>query len=885
MKHQVRVLFHELVDLSPGERERVFGARQVAPEIRAEVESLLGFDSSDVHGLTNSVADAAEQMLRAADGGEVTYCGPYRLVRLLGRGGMGAVYLGERTDGEIQQRAAIKLMSAQGHRPAWRERFLRERQLLASLHHPSIVHVIDAGHTPDGRPYLVMEYVEGMPIDLYAATVALRDRLTLFLRVCDGVSHAHRHLIIHRDLKPSNILVDASGQPKLLDFGIARLLDDTGDMTQTVERLLTPNYASPEQLRGSAQTTATDVYSLGAVLYKLLTGRSPHESESYASQAMEVIAGRKEIPRASGLNPDLSSDVDYILRKALRPEPEERYASVEAFGNDIRGFLESRPVEARSGNTWYRTRKFMRRYRLPVAAAVLVVASLATGLYVANRERAIAQRRFVEVRQLANKLFDIDLEARRFAGSTKTRQLIVDTSLEYLRRLSAEVRGDSELSLEVGNAYMRVARVQGVPISANLGQMDQAEQNLGIAERFVQSVLASEPSNQTAFLRSAQIAHDRMLLARFNGRNDDALALAQKSAEWLQKFSVNTKDKDETDAVMATYMNVAQQQGIGQRFDDALRLARRGTDIARSIHSQPYLGMFLWVSAGVLVRQGDLENALNAIREAVSLLEPRPENIDQGRILNHALALILEGKILGEDQGLSLGRSEEAVVSLERAFEIADHSAHQDTKDQGSRGNLTESGLALADILRHSDPRRALDIYDHVLRHLAEIPNNRSFRRFEVNALARSTAALRALGRGAEVQRRLEAAFARLSELKLYPADKIPLNSETPDALRALANYEAEKGNASRAADIYNQLLHGIQGAHPNPETDLRDALRLSNLYEEAAAVHRRTGHSDVASGLEAQRLELWRGWDGKLPNNGFIRRQWEAVRLAARVP
>jgi serine/threonine-protein kinase len=321
---------------------------------------------------------------------------------------MGAVYMGERADGEIQQKVAIKLLTAEGHRVGWRDRFLKERQLLASLNHPSIVHVIDAGHTGDGRPYLAMEYVDGVPIDLYAERIELHDRLALFLHVCDAVSHAHRRLIIHRDLKPSNILIDASGQPKLLDFGIAKLLEETGDPTQTVERLLTPSYASPEQIRGAIQTTATDIYSLGAILYKLLTGRSPHESEAGTSQAMDIIAGKREIEAPSRVNPDVPTDLDYIAKKALRPEPEERYASVEAFASDIRAFLEFRPVEARSGNAWCRTRKFLRRYWVPVTAAGLVIISLSVGLGMANRERATAQRRFADVRQLANKLFDID---------------------------------------------------------------------------------------------------------------------------------------------------------------------------------------------------------------------------------------------------------------------------------------------------------------------------------------------------------------------------------------------------------------------------------------------------------------------------------------------
>jgi serine/threonine-protein kinase len=312
--------------------------------------------------------------------------------------------LGERSDGEIQQKVAVKLLNAEAGRPDWRDRFLKERQLLASLNHPSVVRVMDAGHTDDGQPFLIMEHVEGTPIDIRAAELPLRDRLTLFLRVCEGVSHAHGRLIIHRDLKPSNILVDRSGQPKLLDFGIAKLLGETGDATRPAERLLTPNYASPEQLRGEVQTTATDIYSLGAILYKLLTGRSPHESDTHTSNAMDVIAGTREIQAPSRLNPDAATDLDYVVCKALRIEPEERYPSVEAFANDICAFLESRPVQARSGNAWYRTRKFLSRRWVPVTASALVIASLSVGLYVANRESTIAQHRFSDVRQLANKL-------------------------------------------------------------------------------------------------------------------------------------------------------------------------------------------------------------------------------------------------------------------------------------------------------------------------------------------------------------------------------------------------------------------------------------------------------------------------------------------------
>ena len=443
MDAEVRLLFHELVDLSPAERERILAERQVGADVRAEVESLLGFHSADA--LTGCVANAATELLDSCGTPEPSHCGQYRLIRLLGSGGMGTVYLAERMDGEIQQRVAIKLLHAGDHRPAWRDRFLMERQLLATLNHPSIVHVIDVGHTEDGRPYLVMEYVQGTPIDAACAQLELRDRLAVFLRVCEGVSHAHGRLIIHRDLKPSNILVDSTGQPKVLDFGIAKLLDNAGDATRTGERLLTPNYASPEQLRGEPQTTASDVYSLGAVLWKLVTGQSPRESQ--ANPALNP--------------PNLPADLGFILRKALRAEAEERYTSVEALANDIRAFLDSRPVEARSGSTWYRTRKFVRRYRVPVVAALLVIASLAAGLYATNRQRAIAERRFALARRLANSLvFDADDKGSHSSGGIELREQISSTAVEYLDALSKEAGKNYALRRELAAGYLRLAAAQ-----------------------------------------------------------------------------------------------------------------------------------------------------------------------------------------------------------------------------------------------------------------------------------------------------------------------------------------------------------------------------------------------------------------------------------------
>jgi tetratricopeptide (TPR) repeat protein len=879
MNSVVRLLFHQVADLTRSERERLFAERQIGPEVRAEIESLLSFDSTSDHGLSERVANAVGEVLESSHNAELVHWGPYRRVRVLGTGGMGTVYLAERTDGEIQQQVAVKVLRADADRPAWHERFLKERQLLASLNHPSIAHLLDAGRTADGRPYLVMEYVNGVTIDVHAKTMDLGDQLRLFLRVCEGVSHAHRHLIIHRDLKPSNILVDASGQPKLLDFGIAKLLDETGEATQTVERLLTPNYASPEQLRGSAQTTATDVYSLGAVLYKLLTDRSPHESDAETGRAIDFITGARDILPPSRLNPKLRRDIDSILLKALRREPEERYASVEALTGDVRAFLEYRPVMARAGNLWYYMRRYMRRHWLPVASAALAFVALSVGLLVANREKAIAQQRFVQVRQLANKLFDIDYQVRQLPANTKARQLIVDTSLEYLRRLASNVQDDPELALDVGTAYMRVGRVQGVPISANLGQLDQAEQSLGMAEAAIHSVLVAQPRNRMAFLRMAQITHDRMILAGLQHRDsDEALIFARKSDEWLQKFAGTGKmDKTEAEAAILTYTNVANRYVRAQQFDDALRLLRHAGDVARSFDWQSDLGSVLYVTADVFRLQGNLDEALKAVRESVRLWDAATKgSTEQGGMLNFVLALIYQGHVLGEDNAVSMDRPQEAVASLDRAFKIADGFVHQDPNDSNSRDRLV-AGIELADILRHWDPRGALTYYDHALRHLAEIQNNARFRRAEVIALAGSSYPLRRLGRAAEARQRLDAAFDRLSQLKLHPVDRIQLGSEADVALRARADHEADTGNVGRAIEIYQKLIEQIMAARPKPEDSLTDAFRLSRIYLAMAALHRRAGQAELASTLEMRRLELWRTWNQKLPHNAFVHRQLEA--------
>jgi tetratricopeptide (TPR) repeat protein/predicted Ser/Thr protein kinase len=384
MNARVSDLFHELADLSPEARAQYFAAHEVDLETRSEVEDLLAFDSGSSALLHRDLGAAAGDVLAQFEVKERP-CGPYRLLKLIGRGGMGAVYLAERIDGEVRQRLAVKLLPP-GAGDSVRQRFLQERQILASLAHPNIARMLDAGHVEHGQPFLAMEYVDGQPIDVFASEFTARQKIGLFLKVCAAVGYLHRNLIVHRDLKPSNILVTVEGEPKLLDFGIAKILDLATDCTLTSMRVLTPDYASPEQVSGLRISTATDIYSLGALLYHMLTGKPAHEFGEHSAESIARVITDREVTRPSKWASDLAGDIDFIVLKALRKDPQERYATVEQFAEDLQAFLESRPVRARSGNALYRARKFLRRSWLPVAATVLVVTSLSVGLYVANLE-------------------------------------------------------------------------------------------------------------------------------------------------------------------------------------------------------------------------------------------------------------------------------------------------------------------------------------------------------------------------------------------------------------------------------------------------------------------------------------------------------------------
>jgi len=449
--------------------------------------------------------------------------GPWRILDVLGEGGMGVVYLAERSDGAFDRQVALKLLRPGLDSGSFEARFLQERRTLAALEHPYIARLLDAGRAADGLPYFAMERVEGQPIDAWCQSHGLDvdARIALFLQVCEAVQYAHGRLIVHRDIKPSNVLVDTEGRVRLLDFGIAKLLDETGEgaLTRASERLLTPQYAAPEQLLGHPVGVGADVYAMGMLLYLLLADELPYRlAGTTAVEQHQLVCEREPpLPSTQATEParaaQLRGDLDLIVLAALRKEPARRYASVEALASDLRRWQQGLPITARPDTFGYRAQRFVRRNRMAVAAGALLILSLAGGLAAslwqareAEAARALAEQRYRDVRNLASGLItDVDASLMRVAGATQARQQLVERAVSLLDRLSSEAEGDAELLLELGAGFERIADILGSPYEANLGNTQAA---LTHARRALQvrtaaaAIMGHDAASSTALARS-----------------------------------------------------------------------------------------------------------------------------------------------------------------------------------------------------------------------------------------------------------------------------------------------------------------------------------------------------------------------------------------------
>jgi len=650
--------------------------------LRLEVENLLALkDDPDLALLESAAVSLAMDETTAIKSTWIDRrVGPYEIVEEIGAGGMGEVYRAIRADDQYRKEVAIKLVRAGYDSDFIVSRFRTERQVLARLEHPNIARLLDGGTTKEGIPYFAMELIVGQPVYEYCDIHKLNtsDRLRLFLQICSAVQYAHQRLIVHRDLKPGNILVTGDGTAKLLDFGIAKILEsapasESSAATATMFRFLTPEYASPEQVRGETVTTASDVYSLGLLLYETLTGYRPYRAigdapheiaraicETAPEKPSAIVLRTRQGPKSSTtsalppaivravydgtpekLSRRLRGDLDNILLTALRKEPERRYASVEQMANDIRRHLEHLPVSATSDTVGYRVSKFIARNKTGVAAAALIVLFVLVGAaaslyeaYRAHQNELRAERRFNDVRALANSLlFDIHDAVRDLPGSTPARKLIVQKALQYLDSLSSEAGDDPSLQRELATAYERVGEVQGHFLMNNLGETENALHSYEKALRLRKS-LASLPGSS-----------------------------------WQDKLAV----------ARCTRLVATQLQATG-KVHDALEAIQMAISLAESIHlehpqeisilnelSQDYgINAYLHRGGGVFPGLVDPAEESESRRKAISVDEDWLKLAPSSEEAQHALAWdqVNYAETLGE------GKKDEALRYLLHSLEI-----------------------------------------------------------------------------------------------------------------------------------------------------------------------------------------------------------------------
>ena len=638
-------LFHAALALEGAARE-AFLEEACATDrgLRAEVERLLSAHAR-AGDFIGAPAVAPPVTWAGAEEWAGRRIGPYSIVRELGRGGMGAVYLAERADGQYQHRVALKLIKRGMDTEQVLARFRSERQILASLDHPNIARLLDGGSTDQGLPFFAMEYIEGEPIDTYAgrAGLSVEDRLRLFLQVCGAVAYAHQNLVIHRDIKPLNILVTSEGTPKLLDFGIAKVLHPGDEETSTVTsmRLLTPEYASPEQVEGRHATTVSDVYALGVVLYELLTGRSPYRLRSRTPQEVVEAVRTTDPERPSQAGDDekvrrrLRGDLDTILLTALRKEPGRRYQSVEQFGADVRRHLEGMPVLARPDTFGYRAGKFVRRNRVPVAAGSLVVLALVAGTvataYQAHQARvaqARAERRFADVRKLAHTvLFDYHDAIKDLRGARPVRERLVHDALGYLDGLAREAEDDPTLQRELAAAYRRVGDLQVSDPSG--GDTEGASRSYAKALTISEALLRADSSPQARRdVASAALALGSVVWER--GNLGEGLAHAQHARALLEPLVAAAPHDTDLRLQLSTATDrlgqISLEQGEISRSLEYHRSDLRQLEAApEGAKQRPAMRHSISVAYGHLAdaqsESGDLTGALESHRRSLALRE------------------------------------------------------------------------------------------------------------------------------------------------------------------------------------------------------------------------------------------------------------------------
>ena len=669
--------------------------------------------------------------------------GAYQVEAEIAHGGMGTVYRAVRADDTYQKRVAIKLVDRAMLSRRSAELFRHERQILADLEHPYIARLLDGGTHEDGSPYLVMEFVEGETITRYCDThrLSIEERLGLFQKISSAVHFAHQNLVIHRDIKPANILVTREGEPKLLDFGIAKMVGSSTE-TQTIGAM-TPAYASPEQLCGLVVTTATDIYSLGLVLYEILTGRYAYErftspaqrqrailqtDPERPSQAIrgtdlgagnpqkaEQISALRKLP-LDKLSKRLEGDLESIVAKAIRKEPDQRYSSVAQFSEDISRHLRGEPVIAHQGTFLYKCNKFVRRHTVAVATGVFILALVISGLTLivraerrARAEQAIAERRFNDVRKLANSLiFEVHDSIRNLPGATAARKLIAQRAQEYLDDLASQRSSDPALLSELAGAYRRLASVLGNTLDANSGSSDRALQDYRRALELREAVVKLRPSDVQALCDLAQSYLDVALLSSATGNGNQRYDYLNKAISTLEPLAAASPQNANVQYGLAKALErKAGSLAEDGKLDEAKEDYERGLVMYQHLmdsypknddyrtevsFAHKHLG-------GLLATQHErdqLRAGFDQYRQALVLDEELLKTNPQDGNRRYAITFTYSdmGYILGK-----LGDIDGAIAYYQRAFAIRSALTAADPQDTRARSGLANTYGYLANLM------------------------------------------------------------------------------------------------------------------------------------------------------------------------------------------
>jgi eukaryotic-like serine/threonine-protein kinase len=748
---RVKQLLGEVITIESDERSAFLDrACDGDSELRQEVDSLLSSHEQAGTAFLNSPGfDLKASASRPLPSREGCRIGAYRIAEEIGQGGMGEVYRAVRDDGQYTKEVAIKLVHSGSDLRFGLERFRYERQILASLDHPNIARLLDGGTTEDGIPYLVMELIEGKPIDLFCdeRRISITQRLQLFQQVCAAVQYAHQHLVIHRDIKPSNILVTKEGVPKLLDFGIAKILDPAAGGETTMGPAMTLEYASPEQIRGEAITTASDVYSLGVVLYQLLTGRSPYPRPTYTAHELaravceteprrpssavlkpRAAAGGKESERLAAeqvigsregspvkLRRRLAGDLDDIVLMALRKEPRRRYPSAEQFAKDISRHLEGLPVSAAPDSLLYRGNKFVCRHKVGMAAAVLVALTATAGVVatlhqarIATANQLRAEQRFMDVRKLANSmLFEIHDSIQNLPGSIPARKLLVERSLQYLDSLAQESGGDPSLQRDLAVAYKRVGDVQGYPFLANLGDTDGALKSYRKALAIEEVVVKANPES---IADSVNLAIVERRLSEMDSMNQDivrAQAEGQRAVEIGERLAAkNPQNREIQEELAKDYQALAGIEGgntsanLGDALG-ALKLHRKAVEIVERLSTadpgDPRLRRFL---AGEVQRLGAQLVLTGNLHEARDQYQRGQEILEVLASPSNATSQADLAGVYNDLGSVEIGTGEfaDAEDVYRKALNIYEQLFQSDPHNVNARVNLESAYMNLGDI-------------------------------------------------------------------------------------------------------------------------------------------------------------------------------------------